>query len=158
MRQRAEIAAAEGQDAAELAALARQCFPDPWSEGIFRQTLCCCYNRIWCARQNGTLCGYVAVSRTGDAVNLDDIAVHPDFRRQGIGRQLLDFAHRQFPAQEFWLEVRESNAPAIALYQSEGYAQAGFRKRYYHNPEEGAVLMTRTVKRNGEEKDADIRN
>ena len=75
-----------------------------------------------------------------------------------IGRQLLDFAHRQFPAQEFWLEVRESNAPAIALYQSEGYAQAGFRKRYYHNPEEGAVLMTRTVKRNGEEKDADIRN
>ena len=88
MRQRVEISAAEGQDAAELAALAKQCFPDPWSEGIFRQTLCCCYNRIWCARQNGTLCGYVAVSHTGNAVNLDDIAVHPDFRRQGIGRQL----------------------------------------------------------------------
>ena len=41
MRQRVEISAAERQDAAELAALAKQCFPDPWSEGIFRQTLCC---------------------------------------------------------------------------------------------------------------------
>ena len=142
MRQRVEIAAAEGQDAAELAALARRCFPDPWSEGIFRQTLCCCYNRIWCARQNGTLCGYVAVSHTGDAVNLDDIAVHPDFRRQGIGRQLLDFAHRQFPAQEFWLEVRESNAPAIALYAKHGFRPVGKRKNYYDAPKEDAVLMT----------------
>ena len=123
MRQRVEISAAEGQDAAELAALAKQCFPDPWSEGIFRQTLCCCYNRIWCARQNGTLCGYVAVSHTGNAVNLDDIAVHPDFRRQGIGRQLLDFAHGKFPAQEFALPVRglcAGGLPEAVLPQSGG--------------------------------------
>ncbi|MFR3800351.1 GNAT family N-acetyltransferase [Ruminococcus sp.] len=94
----------------------------------------------------GNLCGYAAVSRTGDAVNLDDIAVSPAFRRQGIGRQLLDWAHGQFPESEFWLEVRESNAAAIALYESAGYRQVGFRKRYYHAPEEGAVLMTREVK------------
>ena len=101
---------------AEIAALS---FPDPWSENLFRQTMDCCYNRM------------------------DDIAVHPNYRHRGIGRMLLQWAHQQFPEQEFWLEVRESNAIAIALYQSEGYQQVGFRKRYYHNPEEGAVLMTR---------------
>ena len=44
-------------------------------------------------------------------------------------------------------EVRESNAAAIALYESAGYRQVGFRKRYYRDPEEGAVLMTREVKK-----------
>ena len=132
MKQKAEIVPASEQDLAALAELAEQCFPDPWSENVFRQTMCCCY---------------AAVSRTGDAVNLDDIAVSPAFRRQGIGRQLLDWAHGQFPESEFWLEVRESNAAAIALYESAGYRQVGFRKRYYHAPEEGAVLMTREVKK-----------
>lgn len=112
MKQKAEIVPASEQDLAVLAELAEQCFPDPWSENVFRQTMCCCYNRIWCAKVDGKLCGYAAVSRTGDAVNLDDIAVSPAFRRQGIGRQLLDWAHGQFPESEFWLEVRESNAAA----------------------------------------------
>lgn len=56
-------------------------------------------------------------------------------------------ARGRFPESEFWLEVRESNAAAIALYESAGYRQVGFRKRYYHDPEEGAVLMTREVKK-----------
>lgn len=147
MKQKAEIVPASEQDLAALAELAEQCFSDPWSENIFRQTMCCCYNRIWCAKIDGMLCGYAAISRTGDAVNLDDIAVAPAFRRQGIGRRLLDWAHGQFPESEFWLEVRESNAAAIALYESAGYEQVGFRKRYYRDPEEGAVLMTREVKK-----------
>ena len=82
MKQKAEIVPASEQDLAVLAELAEQCFPDPWSENVFRQTMCCCYNRIWCAKVDGKLCGYAAVSRTGDAVNLDDIAVSPAFRRR----------------------------------------------------------------------------
>ena len=69
MKQKAEIVPASEQDLAELAELAEQCFSDPWSENIFRQTMCCCYNRIWCAKIDGMLCGYAAISRTGDAVN-----------------------------------------------------------------------------------------
>ena len=80
MKQKAEIVPASEQDLAVLAELAEQCFPDPWSENVFRQTMCCCYNRIWCAKVDGKLCGYAAVSRTGDAVNLDDI------RRRSGGR------------------------------------------------------------------------
>ncbi|MFQ9855805.1 MAG: ribosomal protein S18-alanine N-acetyltransferase [Ruminococcus callidus] len=147
MRQKVEIVPAAEADLPEILSLAKAAFPDPWTEQQFRQTMCCCYSRIWCARAAGEFCGYVAVSLAGDAVNLDDIAVAPAFRRQGIGRQLLDWAHRQFPENEFWLEVRESNAAAIALYESAGYRQVGFRKRYYRDPEEGAVLMTREVKK-----------
>lgn len=147
MQQKVEIVPAAEADLPEILSLAKAAFPDPWTEQQFRQTMCCCYNRIWCARAAGEFCGYAAVSLAGDAVNLDDIAVAPAFRRQGIGRQLLDWAHWQFPENEFWLEVRESNAAAIALYESAGYRQVGFRKRYYRDPEEGAVLMTREVKK-----------
>ena len=77
-------------------------------------------------------------------MNLDDIAVVPAFRRQGIGRQLLDWAHRQFPENEFWLEVRESNAAAIALYTRFGFREAGRRRNYYDLPREDALILTRT--------------
>ena len=147
MQQRVEIAPAAEADLQWILTLAKAAIPAQWRDQQFRQTMCCCYSRIWCARAAGEFCGYVAVSLARDAVNLDDIAVVPAFRRQGIGRQLLDWAHRQFPENEFWLEVRESNAAAIALYESAGYRQVGFRKRYYHDPEEGAVLMTREVKK-----------
>ena len=129
MTQKAEIVPASEQDLAVLAELAEQCFPDPWSENVFRQTMCCCYNRIWCAKVDGKLCGYAAVSRTGDAVNLDDIAVSPAFRRQGIGRQLLDWAHGQFPESEFWLKSAGSpTPPPLPCMNWAGYRQVGFRK------------------------------
>ena len=97
MKQKAEIVPASEQDLAVLAELAEQCFPDPWSENVFRQTMCCCYNRIWCAKVDGKLCGYAAVSRTGDAVNLDDIAVSPAFRRQGHRKTAAGLGARAVP-------------------------------------------------------------
>ena len=114
MQQKVEIVPAAEADLPEILSLAKAAFPDPWTEQQFRQTMCCCYSRIWCAKVAGEFCGYAAVSLAGDAVNLDDIAVAPAFRRRGIGRQLLDWAHRQFPENEFWLEVRESNARSDA--------------------------------------------
>ena len=89
------------------------------------------------------LAGYLILQRLGDEESVDDIAVAPEFRRQGIAQQLLETAHAQFPACPFLLEVREHNTAALALYQKLGYQQVGFRKRYYTNPNEGAVLMTR---------------
>ena len=90
-----------------------------------------------------TLAGYLILQRLGDEESVDDIAVAPEFRRQGIAQQLLETAHAQFPTCPFLLEVREHNTAALALYQKLGYQQVGFRKRYYTNPNEGAVLMTR---------------
>lgn len=148
MRRRVEIVPGDIGHLEALLEIARASFPDPWSEEIFRQTLCSCTSRIFCAVDGQTVCGYAAVSRAGDAMNLDDIAITPTYRRQGIGTLLLDYVHEQFPELELWLEVRESNRAAIALYEKQGFRQVGFRKRYYRNPDEGAVLMTREAQVN----------
>lgn len=143
MKQRVKVISAESVHLSVIAEIAEMSFPDPWSEAVFRQTLKSENNQIWCAVSGEMICGYLVLSRAGTEMSVDDIAVHPAYRRQGVGKLLLKWAHGQYPAWDFWLEVRESNAAAIALYQSLGYTQVGFRKRYYQNPEEGAVLMTR---------------
>ena len=138
------------------AALAQRCFPDPWSLALFEAAFSQPDATLVAAmagdalagywllpRLGDTLAGYLILQRLGDEESVDDIAVAPEFRRQGIAQQLLETAHAQFPACPFLLEVREHNTAALALYQKLGYQQVGFRKRYYTNPNEGAVLMTR---------------
>ncbi len=143
MKQRVELILAQEAHLKQLTALARLCFSDPWSEKLFRQALEHPNSHICCAMDGDSVVGYLVLSRTGDDWNVDDIAVHPSSRRQGIARQLLTAAQEHFPDSAFLLEVRESNHAAIALYLSLGYQQVGFRKRYYMQPEEGAILMTR---------------
>jgi ribosomal-protein-alanine N-acetyltransferase len=74
---------------------------------------------------------------------VENLVIATDRRRQGTGRQLLcrliDLAYNQ-GATEVFLEVRESNTPARALYNKFGFTQGGRRKLYYHNPEEDAIL------------------
>lgn len=143
MKQRVKLIPAGQEHLGAIAEIARLSFPDPWSEALFQQTLAHDSNQIWCAMAGDAVIGYLVLSRCGDAMNVDDIAVHPDYRRQGVARMLLEQAHENGRDSTFLLEVRESNAGAIALYQALGYVQVGYRKRYYTCPSEGAVLMTR---------------
>lgn len=143
MKQRVKISAVEPDQIPSIAQIARLSFSDPWSETVFRKTLAQENSQIWCATENEMVCAYLVLSRTGDEMSVEDIAVHPAYRGRGIGRLLLEQAHTQHLACDFWLEVRESNTAALQMYRSLGYIQVGFRKRYYRNPEEGAVLMTR---------------
>ena len=77
---------------------------------------------------------------------IDNVAVRPECRRQGIGDRLLEGfcrfgqAHLAF----LTLEVRPSNAAAVALYEKHGFQEAGRRKDYYTDPTEDALLLTRT--------------
>lgn len=57
MQQKVEIVPAAEADLPEILSLAKAAFPDPWTEQQFRQTMCCCYSRIWCARAAGEFCG-----------------------------------------------------------------------------------------------------
>ena len=131
-----------------VAALEKVCFPtDPWSEALFRAAL---DNPRVCPLlvrgEDGSILGYAVLSAVLDEGNLDNIAVAPYARRQGIADTLLS-ALTAFGREHLaclMLEVRASNVPAIALYEKHGFIAVGRRKNYYDAPREDAILMTLT--------------
>ncbi len=131
-----------------VAALEKICFPaDPWSEELFREALENPSVAVLLAqRADGAILGYAVLSTVLDEGNLDNIAVAPDARRQGVGEALLrtltGFGREHLSC--LMLEVRASNTPAIALYEKHGFQAVGRRKNYYDAPKEDAVLMTLT--------------
>ena len=130
----------------QVAALEKVCFPaDPWSEELFRSALDNPAVAILLAQgADGSILGYAVLSVVLDEGNLDNIAVAPDRRRQGVADALLSiltgFGREHLSA--LLLEVRASNAPAIALYEKHGFVPVGRRKNYYDAPKEDAILMT----------------
>jgi ribosomal-protein-alanine N-acetyltransferase len=123
------------------AALEAAIFPDPWSLQNIRSAVCAPCTRLYGAfSDTDALIGYVFLTQVLDTADIDNIAVAPDFRRQGIAALLLDTALDGVDA-DIHLEVRASNAPAIALYQKYGFTAYGTRRNYYDDPREDAVLM-----------------
>lgn len=129
---------------AQVAALERQCFADPWSEGSIASELDNPLSLWLVAEQDGAVCGYVGSQTVLDETDMMNIAVHPDCRRQGIAAALIDeliVRLKERGSHILRLEVRVSNAPAIALYDSLGFTQLGLRKNYYRNPKENALIL-----------------
>ena len=129
---------------AQVAALERQCFADPWSEGSIASELDNPLSLWLVAEQNGAVCGYVGSQTVLDETDMMNIAVHPDCRRQGIAAALIEelvSRLKERGSHILRLEVRESNTPAIALYNSMGFTQLGIRKNYYRNPKENALIL-----------------
>ncbi len=90
--------------------------------------------------------GYLICSRYDQVFHLMNIAVDPTMRRHGLGAALLEaMIERAGPEQAYTLEVRTSNAPAIALYERFGFRSVGTRRRYYTDTGEDAVIMWRTT-------------
>ena len=141
---------ARHDDLADVIALERKCYSDPWSASAFaslpdNQTVFFCVAR---SMQGGSLLGYAIAWHVLDEAELANLAVEPAARRTGIGAQLLDAAldnARQASVKRVYLEVRESNAAARTLYTSRGFAEVGRRKKYYRSPEEDALILRRDV-------------
>ncbi|MBR6069641.1 MAG: ribosomal protein S18-alanine N-acetyltransferase [Ruminococcus sp.] len=89
------------------------------------------------------LSGYTAV---GEA-DITSVAVHPDFRRRGYARALTERFEELLPddTEDIFLEVRESNAGAIALYEKCGFERLSVRKGFYVSPRENAVVMRKSI-------------
>jgi [ribosomal protein S18]-alanine N-acetyltransferase len=138
------IRSAVPADAAPLVAIERRCFSDPWSETSFREALDSPWSFGFIAHAGQRIAGYLIgreVAGTGEVLNL---AVSPDFRRRGVARALLRAGLallRKRRVDEVFLEVRESNRSAQALYLSLGFRPVGQRASYYRNPKEDALVL-----------------
>ncbi len=130
-----------------VALLAAECFSTPWSESIYQRELENPMGFTLVCLAGESVIGFVNCSFVLDELTLNTLAVSPHFRRQGIARQLWDAAMDKVKDRcaVCFLEVRESNFPARALYESMGFAQNGFRPHYYQAPDEAAVLMAKPL-------------
>ena len=129
---------------AQVAALEKQCFSDPWSENSVASELENPLSLWLIAEEDGAVCGYVGSQTVLDETDMMNIAVHPDCRRKGIAAALITELVSRLKARgsrALRLEVRESNFSAIALYKAMGFTQLGLRKNYYRNPKENALIL-----------------
>ena len=131
----------------EVAELERICFPDPWSRNMLAEELDNALSAFLVALDDaGRVAGYAGLQVVLDEGTITNIAVRPEYRRQGVARQLLDvflnFARGNRLA-FLTLEVRASNYGAIALYGELGFRSVGRRKNYYEHPKEDALIMTK---------------
>ena len=126
--------------------LEKQNFSDPWPDIAVRGELT---NKLalWLvAMENGEVVGYVGSQTVLQEADMMNIAVSDAHRRRGIARMLVEELIRQLEAYQLSLEVRASNAPAIALYENLGFQQVGLRKNYYRNPKEDALILRKEWK------------
>lgn len=139
---------AEEKDIKPMAEMDLLCFTAPWSEASFDMEIR--ENRLAfyiVAEIGSRLVGYAGLWRIGDEGHITNVAVHPDFRRRGIGEALVTvlLTHTiKNGILSHTLEVRVSNAPAISLYSKFGFEVAGLRKNYYEDNGEDAIIMWRT--------------
>lgn len=94
MMQKVKILPFSQEQLPAAAALAQRCFPDPWSLALFEAAFSQPDTTLFAAMAGDTLAGYLILQRLGDEESVDDIAVAPEFRRQGIAQQLLETGTR----------------------------------------------------------------
>ncbi len=127
-------------------ALEAQCFAYHWTEAQFQLGLEAGAYVILGAKDDvGNVLGYIAFSLIADEMEILNIGVSPEHRRQGIGARLLDNAMRlahASGARTCFLDVKASNAAAIDLYEKFGFKQCGVRKKYYPDTGEDALLYS----------------
>ena len=128
----------------QVADLERTCFADPWSEKSISSELGNIWSLWLVALLDDTVIGYIGSQTAIDETDVMNVAVHPDYRRRGVAESLIDMLVTELKnrgSHALMLEVRASNAAAIALYEKMGFAQVGLRKNYYRNPKEDALIM-----------------
>ena len=133
---------------AEAAELEKKYFSEPWSQNSLRLLCTEDYPSFAVCDADGSLVGYLSAAKAFDELQIINVAVREDMRGKGIGSLLMRTADSyclENSLVSISLEVRESNAPAIALYERSGYAPLGIRKNFYRCPTENAVVMVKNL-------------
>jgi ribosomal-protein-alanine N-acetyltransferase len=143
------------QDWSDIMAIEQQIYPNPWPLKTMQDCLQAGYQCIkgcFNSKPDEVVC-YAFMMIGFEESNLLNISVNPKFQRQSIASQLLHrllLVSRINHAKQMWLEVRESNIPAIRLYEKHGFEPIGLRKNYYkytdkngNKIKEHAILMAK---------------
>lgn len=149
MADRYPIRRATTADVTALVAIERECFSDPWTPTGIRETIQYETVRAFVAESRDTAIGYVMARISGEEGEILNLAVLPRYRRRGIARCLLEEAVGavvEAGVREAYLEVRQSNAEALALYQAFGFRPVGLRPDYYRNPLEDALVLRAPIR------------
>ncbi len=130
-------------DVPAVHAIEQEVFADPWSTQDFRD--CVAADALFLiAEVAGEVGGYVVALDAADEGEILNLAVAPEGRRKGLGRALVEAILgllQDRDVSHIYLEVRESNAPARALYAAQGFREVGRRKAYYRRPVEDAIVL-----------------
>ncbi|MCC7193959.1 MAG: tRNA (adenosine(37)-N6)-threonylcarbamoyltransferase complex dimerization subunit type 1 TsaB [Gemmatimonadaceae bacterium] len=138
------VRSAVASDVDEMHAIEVASFPRPWRRNAFRELILGGNARVLVAERAGSMAGFVIVLAAADEAEIANLAVAPAGRRQGAGGALVAAALAEaarLGARRAFLEVRESNAAAQALYRRVGFDEVGRRHRYYDMPDEDAIVM-----------------
>ena len=139
-----EIKEMTKQHVCAIAELEIVCFSDPWSEKSISYELTNPLSDWLVAIDGDTVAGYVGSQSVLDEADMMNIAVAPEYRRQGIADILISELIQRLTDRGvcmLTLEVRVSNTPAICLYEKLGFQTVGKRPNYYAHPKEDALIM-----------------
>ena len=140
-----EIVKMNESHVASVAAIEKECFGrDAWSERSVAGELTNALALWLVAVEGERVAGYVGSQTVCNETDMMNVAVTADFRRRGIGEQLVTALVEELKAIDshcLTLEVRASNTPAQAMYEKLGFAEIGRRPRYYQNPKEDALIL-----------------
>lgn len=134
-------------DLPQVIAVERRAFSTPWSLAMFVLELSKPSGICLAATREERVVGYLVCSRYDVVWHVMNVAVDDRLRRDGVASALMQrlFSLADRPGEQYTLEVRNSNHPAITLYERLGFRSAGRRRGYYHDNREDAVIMWRTV-------------
>ena len=136
------------EDVPALAEIERACFSTPWSEASLAAELQKPGAVFLVAELDGETAGYAGMNWVLDEGYMDNVAVLPAFRRQGVARALMEALAaraRELGLSFLTLEVRLSNTEAAALYRGLGFREAGRRRNFYARPTEDALILTKEM-------------
>lgn len=131
-------------DISQVAEIERQIFSIPWSEKAFRDSMESDNTIYIVAKENNNVAGYAGMYLSFEEGNITNVAVNPLSRRKRIGEKIVrDILNRAYEkgVRDVFLEVRETNSVAIALYEKIGFKEEGIRKNFYDKPRENALIM-----------------
>lgn len=136
------------EDIHEVGEIEKICFSSPWSEEEIRATFSRLDSVYLVVEKDGAVIGYAAFFFVMDEANIINIGIKPEFRNQKAAENLMKLLFetaKHKSVAKIFLEVRESNKAALALYKKFGFKVEGIRKNFYSGPVENGIVMVSTI-------------